>query len=193
MDDDLQLDLFSQDRIRVREGFSALARLDLTGAAATFSEVLSRWPGHPDASAGLRMAAAWAVSLEEVETLQRQDAAAALWERIKVYAFGQRGEASRRGLIRKAIALLEDDCYSYLPPDVCLGCFLLAVDDHGGAEAALRRLLERRPFDGRLWVYRALGRAERGRAKCAHEEMVEQRRLLKQLSPAVFREYMGRL
>jgi hypothetical protein len=44
-----------------------------------------------------------------------------------------------------------------------------------------------------LVVYRTLGRAERARAKGAHEEMVEQRRLLKQLAPAVFREYMARL
>ncbi len=107
-EDDIQLDLFSQDRVKVREGFIALARLDLAGAAGTFAEVLSRWPGHPDGSAGLRMATAWADSLKEVKSLQRQDAATALWERIKAYPFGQGGEPLRRSLIGRAIALLDN-------------------------------------------------------------------------------------
>jgi tetratricopeptide (TPR) repeat protein len=44
-----------------------------------------------------------------------------------------------------------------------------------------------------LLVYHTLIRAEKARAKGDHDAMVEQRRLLKQLAPGVFLEYMGRL
>ena len=151
MVEELQLDLFSQDQVQVREGFSALARLDLTKALAIFEAVLSRWPGHPDASGGLRLAVAWDASLKEMEALPPKDAAAALWGRITAYPFGPAGEALRWGLIRRAIALLDNDWSFHLPPDVCLGRLLLEVEDYGGAEPALRRLLDWRPFDGKLW------------------------------------------
>jgi tetratricopeptide (TPR) repeat protein len=276
MDEDLQLDLFSQDHVKTREGFSDLAGLDLRKAKAAFEQVLSRWPGHPDASGGLRMAVAWDAWLPGMEGLPPKDAAAALWGRIKAYPFEYGGEGLRRGLIRRAIAFVDGDRDFYVPPDLCLGRFLLELEDYGEAEAALQRLLGRRPCVGRLWlclgncffrqgkhsqarlayaraflvapeevergeiddrelldaiadednyaaalsgwlrrvlplvevdvasphdrrheesfvVYRAVRHAERARANGDHEEMVEQRRLLKQLAPAVFREYMGRL
>jgi hypothetical protein len=44
-----------------------------------------------------------------------------------------------------------------------------------------------------LRVYRAIIEAEKARAKGDHDGMVAQRRLLKQLAPGVFLEYMGRL
>jgi hypothetical protein len=50
-----------------------------------------------------------------------------------------------------------------------------------------------RKHEESLLIYHAVGRAERARAMGAHEEMVEQRRLLKRLAPAVFLEYMGRM
>ncbi len=276
MDEDLQLNLFSWDRLKVGEGLKALARLNLTEAATMFEAVLSRWPGHPDASAGLRMAVAWTASLKEMEALQQKDGAATLWERIKAYPFGQGGEGLRQALIRRAIALLEGDDSFHLPPDMCLGRLLCEVEAYGQAKAALTRLLERRPFDGRLWVclgnclfrqgkqseagvvyakaflvapwevereevedaglleavsdvdsywaaiygwlrgalplvkveidsphdrrheeallvYHIVRRAERARAIGTHDEIVEQRRLLKHLAPAVFHEYMARL
>ncbi len=53
------------------------------------------------------------------------------------------------------------------------------------------------PHDGKhaeaLLVYQTVRRAETARAKAAHDEMVEQRRLLRELAPAVFFEYMGRM
>jgi hypothetical protein len=44
-----------------------------------------------------------------------------------------------------------------------------------------------------LCVYRAVVGAEKARFKGEYDAMVEQRRLLKQLAPGVFLEYMGRL
>jgi len=276
MNDERQLNLFGWDRVKVGEGFSALGRLDLPGAVVIFEEVLARWPEHPDASAGTAMVAAWDDDLRETERLQKGEAAAALWDRIKPYPFGPWGQAFRRGLIQRVIALLEGDCHLYVPPDLCLGRLLLELGDHGGAEEALRELLGRHPhgarilvclgncllrqgrtgeakvvyarallaapwevepeaiddkelseiitdqdvYSGAVWgwlkralplvdvevgsphdgkheasllVYQTVRRAERARAKGAHEEMVDQRRLLRQLAPAVFLAYMGRL
>jgi tetratricopeptide (TPR) repeat protein len=276
MDDEPQLDLFTWDRIKVGEGFRALARLDLAKAVGMFEDVLSKWHGHPDAAGGLRMAGAWGESLRRAETLQKEDAVAFLWERIECYPFGHSGQALRRELILRAIALMEGDCYLHIPPDLCLGRLLLEVEDYSQGEEALRRLLERRPADGRLliclgncllrqgrktearvvyaraflsspwevelgeiddkdlvgaiadediysaavcgWlrhvlpfvdvavgsphdgkhkeallVYQTVRRAERARGKAAHEEMVQQRRLLKEIAPTVFFEYMGRM
>lgn len=276
MDEGLQLDLFNWDRVKVREGFIALARLDLKKAVLMFQDVLSRWQGHPDAAAGLRMAGAWDESLRRSEALPKEDAVAFLWEKIRSYPFGQSGQALRRELIQRAIALMEGDCYLHIPPDLCLGRLLLEVEEYVKAEEALTRLLERRPVDGRvllclgnclfrqgkrtearvvyarallsapwevelgeiddkelagaiadedvysaavrgwlrhvlplidvevgsphdrkhegaLLVYQTVRRAERARASGAHDEMVAQRRLLKEADPAVFQEYMGRM
>lgn len=276
MDEELQLNLFSWDRVKVGEGFKALARLDFAKAQATFQTLLSKWPGHPDASVGLGMIATWADFLREAETLQRRDAIVALWERIRVYPFGQCGQALRRALIQRVVALMEEDAALYVPPDLCLGCLLVELENYGKAEAAFRHLLDIHPREGRIlvwlgnclfkqrktsearvvyakavlsassevkleeiedkelveviadedvysaaiwgWlrgmlplvdveegpphdrkhaealrVYQAVRRAERARAKGAHEEMVAQRRLLKELAPAVFLQYMGRM
>ncbi len=276
MDDELQLDLFTWDRVMVREGFSALARLDFLKAQGTFQDVLARWPGHPDASAGLGMAATWADSLRDVKILQRREAAGLLWERLQSYPFGQSGGELRRTLIQRAITLMEEDADSHISPDSCLGRLYFEMEDYGRAEAAFRRILETQPRDGRLlvwlgnclfiqrktsearvvyaraflsapsevnleeiedkelveavadeevysaaiwgWlrgvlpliemevesphdrkhenallVYHTLRCAEKARAKAAYEEMVEQRRLLRKLSPTVFLQYMSRM
>jgi tetratricopeptide (TPR) repeat protein len=152
MDEELQLDIFTWDRVKVREGFMALARLDLTEAVRIFEDVLSRWQYHPDAAAGLRMAGAWDESLRRAETLQKADAVAFLWERIRSYPFGPSSEALRRGLIQRVIALMEGDCSLHIPPDLCLGRLLFEVEDYLKAEEALKRLLERRPVDGGMLV-----------------------------------------
>ncbi len=276
MDEELQLDLFSWDRVKVSEGFSALAGLDFKKAQATFQNLLSKWPGHPDASAGLRMAATWADFLREAETLQKREALASLWERIRSYPFGQCGNPLRRALIQRVIALLDEDADLYVPPDLCLGRLLLELEAYGKAETALSRLLETHPghgsilvwlgnclfhqgktsearvvyakvllmapsnvqleeiadtelveaiaeedvYSAAIWawlrgvlplvdverksvhdrkheeallVYQTVRRAEKARAKGAHEEMVDQRRLLKGMAPAVFLQYMGRM
>ncbi len=276
MDQDLQLDLFSQDQIMIREGLCALAGLDFVKAKAKFERVLSRWTSHPDALNGLRMAVTWDAWLHEAEGLLSRDAAAALWWRIKANPIENGGEGLRRGLIRRAVAFIEEDRDFYLSPDVCLGRFLLELEAYGEAEAALTRLLERRPNNGRLWlclgnclfrqgkqsqarlayaraflvapgevergeildkelleaianednyvaalsgwlkdilplievdgvipldqrheksilVYQAIRRAERARTNRDHEEMVEQRRFLKELDPAVLQAYLERL
>jgi hypothetical protein len=76
MDEELQLNLFSWDRVKVGEGFSALAGLNFAKAQVTFQNLLSTWRGHPDASLGLEMVATWADFLRGVETLQKRDAIA---------------------------------------------------------------------------------------------------------------------
>jgi len=78
MDDDLQLDLFTWDRVKTGEGFRALAALDFEKAKGIFDEVLARWPGHPDASAGFRMAADWSAILTRADALHGEEAIAAL-------------------------------------------------------------------------------------------------------------------
>ncbi len=276
MKEELQLNLFSWDRVKVAEGFSALGGLDFAKAQVTFQGILSKWPGHPDASAGLGMVATWADFLGAAEALQKRDAIVSLWERIRPYSFGQCGHALRRALLQRAVALLEEDADLYVPPDLCLGRLLLEIEEYGKAEAAFRHLSEIHPHDGRIlvwlgnclfrqhktsearvvyaraflsassevkleeiedeelvkaiadeevysaaiwgWlrgvlplveveeapgldrkheealrVYQTVRRAERARAKGAHEEMVEQRRLLRELAPAVFLQYMGRM
>ncbi len=222
------------------------------------------------------MVKAWADFLREAETLQKRDAIVSLWERIRLYTFGQCGHALRRALIQRVIALMEGDSDFYVPPDLCLGCLHHEMEDYGKAEAALRHLLKMHPYDGRIlvwlgnclfrqrktgearvvyakaflsassevkleeiedkelveaiadeevysaaiwgwlrgklplvdveegpphdWkhaeairVYQTVRRAERARVKGAYEEMVGQRRLLKELAPAVFLQYMGRV
>lgn len=276
MDEEVQLNLFSWDRVKVGEGFSALAGLNFAKAQVTFQNLLSTWPGHPDASLGLGMAATWADFLRGVETLQKRDAIVSLWERIQLYSFGQCGHALRRALIQRVIALMEEDADLYVPPDLCLGRLLLEIEDYGKAEAAFGHLLGIHPCDGRIlvwlgnclfrqgktsearvvyakvflstpsevkleeiedkelveaiageevysaaiwgWlrgvlplvdveegpphdrkheealrIYQTVRRAEKARARGAHEEMVERRRLLKELAPAVFLQYMGRM
>ena len=276
MDEGPQLDLFTWDRVKSGEGFGALARLDFGRAGVIFESVLSQWPGHPDASAGLQMASAWDASLKEAESLPGKDAAACLWERLKAYPFEQSGMALRRGLLQRTLVLMGGDCQFYMPPDLCLGRLLLELEEYSKAEEALKPLLEKHGPNGRIliwlgnclfrqgkedearfvyakallgapweveldelddkellgaiadediysaavcgWlrrvlpfvevevgsphdrkheesllIYRTAGRAERARARGAHEEMVEQRRLLKHLAPAIFLEYMGRL
>ncbi len=276
MDEELQLNLFSWDRVKVGEGFKALAGLDFAKAQVIFQNLLSKWPGHPDASAGLGMVATWADALSKAEVLQRRDAIVSLWERIRSYPFGQCGHALRRALIQRVVALMEEDAALYVPPDLCLGCILLELEDYGKAEAAFRHLLEIHPREGRIlvWVgnclfrqrktsearvvyakallsepsevkleeiedkelvgaiadeevysaaiwgwlrgilplvdveegpphdrkhaealrvYQTVRRAERARVNSTYEEMVAQRRLLKELAPAVFLQYMGRL
>ena len=276
MEEEPQLNLFSWDRVKVAEGYSVLAGLDFAKAQATFQNLLSKWPGHPDASAGLGMAATWAAFLREAEALQKRDAIVSLWERIRSYSFGQSGHALRRALLQRVVALAEVDADLYVPPDLCLGRLLLEIENYGRAEAAFRHLLEIHPRDGRIFVwfgnclfrqqktsearvvyarallsassevrpeeiedeelvkaiadeevysaaiwgwlrgvlplveveeaprldqkheealraYQTVRRAERARAKGAHDEMVEQRRLLRELAPAVFLQYMGRM
>jgi hypothetical protein len=133
MEEERQLSLFSWDRVKVVEGFEALTGLDFGRAAGMFEAVLSKWPGHPDASAGLAMATEWASILRTTGGLQKGDAAATLWATVKSYAFGQGGQKLPEHIIRRAIALLDGDPHLYLPPDLCLGRLLLELGDYEGA------------------------------------------------------------
>lgn len=152
MEEGLQLSLFSWDRVKVGEGLEALARLDFSKAAGIFEGLLSRFPAHPDASAGLAMATEWASILETTGTLEKRDAAAALWASTKSYAFGQGGQKFRKRLIRLAIALLDGDPYLHVPPDLCLGRLLLEVEEYEGAEKALRQFLDAHGPHGSMMV-----------------------------------------
>ena len=170
MDDDRQLNLFSWDRVKAGEGFNALARLDPATAVCIFEDVLSRWPGHPDASAGLRMAVAWDASLEEVEALQVISPRMRVWGdscwRL-VAPWEVEWEQIDDMDLSDAVA---DEDVRFAAIYGWLGRILPLVEvevesprDEGHEEALL--------------VYHTVRRAERARANGTHDEMVEQRRL----------------
>lgn len=153
MIDRVQLDLFSRDRIKVGEGFNALAMLDLQVVATIFEDILQKWHGHPDAVAGHRMAVDWIDFLKKIETLKKEDVVIYLWEKIKSYSFGQRGQVLRKGLIQRIITLLEDDYCFYISPDLCLGCLYMEIAEYSKAEEALNMLAEQHSRDGKILVY----------------------------------------
>jgi tetratricopeptide (TPR) repeat protein len=151
-EDSLQLNLFSWDRVQVGEGLEALAHLDFRKAEGIFKGLLSRFPGHPEASAGLTMATDWASVLGTTSVLEKPDAAAALWAATKGYTFGPGNEKFRKALIRRAIGLLDGDPHLYLPPDVCLGRLFLEVEEYEAAERALGQVLDAHGTHGGLMI-----------------------------------------
>jgi tetratricopeptide (TPR) repeat protein len=151
--DRVQLDLFNWDRIKVGEGFNALAMLDLQAAAAIFEDTLQKWHGYPDAVAGHRMAFDWLDFLKKTETLKKEDAVIFFWEKIKSYSFGQGGQMLRKGLIQRIITLLEGDYCFYISPDLCLGCLYMEIAEYSKAEEALKMLAEQHSRDGKILVH----------------------------------------
>jgi tetratricopeptide (TPR) repeat protein len=151
-EDSLQLNLFSWDRVQVGEGLEALAFLDFRKAEGIFKGLLSRFPGHPEASAGLTMTTDWAAILETTSALEKHDAAAALWAATKGYTFTPGGEQLRKALIRRAIGLFDGDPHLYIPPDVCLGRLFLEVEEYEAAERALGQVLNAHGPHGGLMV-----------------------------------------
>ena len=137
---------------QVGEGLEALASLDFSKAMSIFEGLLSRFPGHPDASAGLVMATEWASILGAIGTQERHDAAAALWARTKSYAFGQGGQKLRKHIIQRAIALLDGDPRLYVPPDLSLGRLLLKLGDYEGARKAIEGLLDAHGPNGAMMI-----------------------------------------
>ena len=147
---DCQLDLFGLDRIKLGEGYAALARLDLDRAASLFSDLALEKPDFGDATQGYGMAVAWSDILWELETRGPQEAAVFLWEKIQTYAFGQWGSGLRKALIRKLTGLVGDDARFYVPPDLCLGFLFFELADYERSEDAYRRLLEKHPNNVKL-------------------------------------------
>lgn len=145
-----QLDLFGLDRIKLGEGYAALARLDLDRAAAIFNELALGNPDFGDAKQGYAMAAAWSDILWESETRGQQDAGVFLWEKIRTHGFGQWGGGLRKALIGKLIGMIGDDADFYVPPDLCLGLLFFELADYERSEDAYRRLLEKRPNEAAL-------------------------------------------
>lgn len=151
--DDCQLDLFGWERIKLGEGYAALARLELERAAAVFGDLLRQKPDFTDAKEGCAMAMAWGDVLWEMETRSQETAAAFLWERIRSYSFGPWGGDLRKALVRRLIAVAGRDADFYAPPDFCLGVLHLEVGEHERAEASLRGLLQKHPDDARLLLH----------------------------------------
>jgi tetratricopeptide (TPR) repeat protein len=144
-----QLDLFGQDRIRLGEGYAALARLDLDRAATIFNGFALENPAFGDAKQGFAMASAWSDILWDLETRGQQDAAVFLWEKIRTYDFGQWGNGLRKALIRKLTGLIGDAGF-YVPPDLCLGFLFFELADYERSEDAYRSLLKISPNEARL-------------------------------------------
>ena len=148
--EEVQLDLFGLDRIKLGEGYAALSRLDLDRAASIFNGLIQGNPDFDDARQGFVMAAAWSDILWESETRGPQAAVAFLWEKIQSSSFGRWGGGLRAALIRKLIGLIGDDARFYVPPVLCLGFLWFELSDFERAEDAYRRLLDKQPNDARL-------------------------------------------
>lgn len=145
-----QLDLFGQDRIKLGEGYAALARLDLDKAASIFSGLIMENPDFAEAAEGKAMAMEWSDALWQIESLKPEVAAVSLWERIRSSSFGQWGGGLRKALTKKLIALIGSDHDFYAPPDLCLGYLYYELADYELAENSYRRLLNKHPDDSRF-------------------------------------------
>ncbi len=271
-----QFDLFGLDRIKLGEGYAALARLDLDKAASIFGDLVRDDPQFADAVDGKAMALAWGDVLRGIESLNGAAAALSLWEKIRSFSFGQWGDGLRKALVKKVIDLVGDNDDFFIPPDLCLGFLHIDVMQYERAEDSLRKLLEKHPDNARLLcllgnalvpqrrrsearvyyakaflrspreaseaganddelaaiirregpyltpihgllegvlplvdtaaivavdqdhagmleIYRALSRADAARVKRDHRMMVEERKILKELSAEVFDAYITRL
>ena len=60
---EVQLDLFGLERIKLGEGYAALARLDLDKAASIFGDLIRENPGFAEAAEGKSMAVEWSDTL----------------------------------------------------------------------------------------------------------------------------------
>jgi len=148
--EEVQLDFFGMDRIRLGEGYAALAKLELDRAASIFNELILANPDFVDAKQGYVIATAWSEILWELETRCPQDAVAFLWEKIQTYAFGQWCGGLRTALVRKVIGLIDCDVYFFISPDFCLGYLLFEMADYEQAEKAYRFLTEKKPNNAKL-------------------------------------------
>lgn len=147
---DSQLDLFGLDRIRLGEGYAALARLDLDRAASIFNGLTIENPDFTDAKEGFAMGAAWGDILWELENRSPQDALVFLWEKIQSYDFGQWGSGLRKALIKRLIGMIGDDNQFSVLPNLCLGFLHAELGEYERAENAYRHLLERHPDDMKI-------------------------------------------
>jgi tetratricopeptide (TPR) repeat protein len=273
---EFQLDLFGQDRIKLGEGYAALARLDLDKAASIFGDLVRENPQFADAADGKAMALEWGDALWGIESLNSEAAALALWEKVGSSSFGQWGDGLRKALVRRVISLIGKNEDFFIPPGLCLGSLHIEVMQYEQAESSLRKLLEKHPHNARLLcllgnslvpqqrrsearvfyakaflrspreasaegpnddelvalirregpymtpvyglleevlplvdvgatvavdqyhdqaleIYRSLLRAEAAREKRDHRKMVEERKILKALSPEAFEAYINRL
>ncbi len=271
-----QLDLFGQDRIKLGEGYAALARLDLDKAASIFGDLIRENPQFADAADGKTMALEWGDVLWGIESLNSEAAALSLWKKVGSSSFDQWGDGLRKALVRRVISLIGNNEDFFIPPDLCLGSLHIEVMQYEQAERSLRKLLEKHPDNARLLcllgnslapqqrrsearvfyakaflrspreasaggpnddelaalirregpsmtpvygfmenvlplvnivapvavdqdhdqalkIYCSLSRAEAAREKRDHRKMVEERKVLKELSPEVFEAYITRL
>lgn len=271
-----QLDLFGLERIKLGEGYAALARLDLDRAASIFGDLIMENPDFAEAAEGEAMALEWSDALRATGSFTPEAAALSLWERLRSFSFGRWGDELRKALVRRVINLIGNNEDFFIPPDLCLGSLHIDVMQYEQAERSLRKLLEKHPDNARilcllgnslvpqqrrsearllyakaflrspreaseagpnddelaaiikregpymtplyglledvlplldvgatvavdqdhdhaLEIYRALVRAEAARKKRDHRKMVEERKVLKELSPGVFEVYIARL
>lgn len=147
---DGQLDLFGQERIKLGEGYAALARLEPDKAAAIFGDLVRENPDFADAAEGKAMAIEWGDSLWEIESLKPEAAALSLWDKVRSASFGFWGDGLRKALIRRAIDLIWNTEDFFIPPALCLGFLHFEAGQYEQAERALRKLLEKHPDNIRL-------------------------------------------
>jgi len=145
-----QFDLFGQDRIKLGDGYAALARLDLDKAASIFGDLIREDPQFTDAVDGKTLALEWGDMLWSIDALDSEAAALALWQKVRSSSFGKWGDGLRKALVKKVIGLIGDNEDFFIPPDLCLGSLHIDVLQYEEAEHSLRKLLEKHRDNARL-------------------------------------------
>ena len=153
--EEVQLDLFSWDRVKIADAYRSMGSFQLEEAKVAFDAVRTQCPEHEEARQGLRIVSDWELLLHDLTDLTGRDGLVRLWHTIEGYAFGPGDGALRfrQALLERLAARMEDDSVLYVSPDLYLGYVLLEAGDHHRAELSLVRLLREFPGSGKLWSY----------------------------------------
>lgn len=148
----MQLSLFSADRLKVGEGFEALAELDLERAGELFDTVLAKKPEVSDAVAGREIVAYWQTVMDQCQELDGREHAGFIWQRVKEHRDDRLLLPNRlkRSLVGRVISLLQEQDLVFQAPDLCCGYLHLEIGEYQRAVASLKIAVIRLPDSARL-------------------------------------------
>lgn len=163
--DDLQLDLFSWDRLKIAQGFAALERLDFPAAETVFDSVLGQLKDHREALFGGRLVADWKDQAGSAATMTTEEAVRFLLPVIMSYGFGVLGAGLRRGLIGMIALRMERDGLIFIAPDIHLGLLFMETGQYSRAHDAFIKHLDQEPKTGLIMGFAADSLWMQGRGK----------------------------